>query len=169
MDYTLSIIRHKDAEESTLERVIAIKQKTWPYPIESQMTWIQSNLRDDDLHVILTHEGRDVAYMNLVNITFTVNNNKEYLAYGIGNVCAAFKGEGYGGELMRQVNAYLRENRFCGLLFCKDGLVPFYKLYDWKEVDHKVCKEPTLPEDIHIMTYLAPEEIFDFKYKGKLF
>lgn len=169
MDYTLLIIRHKDAVASTLERVIAIKQKAWHYPIESQMTWIQSNLNDDDLHVILTRDGRDVAYMNLVNITFTVNNNTDYMAYGIGNVCAAVKGEGYGGELMRRVNAYLREKRLCGLLFCKDGLVPFYKLYDWKEVDHKACQEPPLPEDIHIMTYLAPEQIFNFQYKGKLF
>lgn len=169
MDFNLSIIRHKDADASILERVIAIKQKAWPYPIESQMTWIQSNLSDDDLHVILTHEGKDVAYMNLVIITFTVNNNTEYMAYGIGNVCAAIKGEGYGGELMRRVNAYLREKRHCGLLFCKEGLVPFYKLYDWKEVNHNACKEPTLTEGIHIMTYLAPEEILDFKYKGKLF
>lgn len=169
MDYTLSIIRHKDAESSTLERVIAVKQKAWPYPIESQIAWIQSNLKDDDLHVILTHEGRDIAYMNLVNITFTVNNKTDYMAYGIGNVCAAIKGKGYGGELMRQVNAYLKEKRHCGLLLCKDALVPFYKIYDWKVVDSKACKEPVLPDGIHIMTYLVPEQIFNFQYKGKLF
>ena len=164
----LEVIKHKDILFKDLRRAIDIKSVAWPFPLESQIKWISDNIDDEDEHVFLKDDSKDLAYMNLVKITFWANN-KEYKTFGIGNVCTAIKGKGYGGELMRRVNAYLREKCHCGLLFCKDGLVPFYKLYDWKEVDHNACKEPTLPEGIHIMTYLAPEEILDFKYKGKLF
>ena len=164
----LEVIKHKDILFKDLCRAIDIKSVAWPFPLESQVKWIAENIDDEDEHVFLKDYSKDLAYMNLVKITF-VANNIEYMAFGIGNVCTTIKGKGYGGELMRQVNAYLREKRYCGLLFCKDGLVPFYKLYDWKEVDHVACKEPTLPEDIHVMTYLAPDQISNFHYKGKLF
>ena len=164
----LEVIKHKDILFKDLRRAIDIKSVAWPFPLESQIKWISDNIDDEDEHVFLKDDSKDLAYMNLVKITFMANN-KEYMAYGIGNVCTAIKGKGYGGELMRLVNAYLKEKRHCGLLFCKDGLVPFYKLYDWNIVDYKVCKEPIFPEGIHIMTYLVPEQIFIFQYKGKLF
>jgi predicted GNAT family N-acyltransferase len=164
----LEVIKHKDILFKDLRRAIDVKSVAWPFPLESQVKWIAENIDDEDEHVFLKDDSKDYAYMNLVKITFMANNT-EYMAFGIGNVCTAIKGKGYGGELMRRVNTYLREKRYCGLLFCKDGLVPFYKLYDWKEVDYKACKKPILPDGIHIMTYLVPEQIFNFQYKGKLF
>ena len=164
----LEIIKHKDILFRELLRAIAVKSVAWPHPLESQVKWIVDNIDGNDGHVFLKEGSQYLAYMNLVPITFMANNT-EFMAYGIGNVCTAIKGKGYGGELMRQVNDYLREKRHCGLLFCKDALVPFYKLYDWKEVSHQACKEPELSEGIHVMTFLAPEQIFSFQYKGKSF
>lgn len=164
----LEVIKHKDILFKDLRRAIDVKSVAWPFPLESQVKWIAENIDDEDEHVFLKDDSKDLAYMNLVKITFMANNT-EYMAFGIGNVCTAIKGKGYGGELMRQVNAYLREKRYCGLLFCKDGLVPFYKLYGWEEVKHDVCEEPVLAEGVHVMTYLAPEKITSFKYQGKEF
>lgn len=164
----LEIIKHRDILFREILRAIAVKSVAWPHPLESQVKWIVDNIGDNDEHIFLIEGSQDLAYMNLVPITFMANNT-EFMAYGIGNVCTAIKGKGYGGELMRQVNDYLRKKRHCGLLFCKDALVPFYKLYNWKEVNHQACKEPILSANIHVMTYLAPEQIFSFQYQGKAF
>ena len=164
----LEIITHRDILFKDLLRAIAVKSIAWPHPIESQVKWIIDNIDEEDEHVFLKEGSIDLAYMNLVKISFTANDT-DYMAYGIGNVCAAEKGKGYGRELMNRVNDYLKEKKICGLLFCRDALVPFYKLYGWEEVKRDVCKEPVLAEGIHVMTYLALEKIVSFKYQGKTF
>ena len=164
----LEIIKHRDILFRDLLRAIAVKSVAWPHPLESQVRWIVDNIDDNDEHVFLKEGSQDLAYMNLVCISFTANDT-DFMAYGIGNVCATEKGKGYGRELMNRVNDYLKEKRICGLLFCRDALVPFYKLYGWEEVTRDVCEEPVLADGVHVMTYLAPENIFNFKYKGKDF
>ncbi len=164
----LEIIKHKDILFRDLLRAIAVKTVAWPFPLESQVKWINENLDDADLHVILKDGYSDVAYLNLVQSTFIVNDT-EYMAYGIGNVCSREKGKGYGGELMNQVNAYLVKNRHAGLLFCKDTLVSFYSRYGWEEVSRDKCDIPALPEGSHVMTNLVPERADKLIYHGKLF
>jgi len=164
----LEIIKHKDILFRDILRAIAVKSVAWPHPIESQVKWIIENIDEEDEHVFLQEESKVLAYMNLVKICFTANNT-DYMAYGIGNVCAAEKGKGYGRELMIRVNDYLKEKKFCGLLFCRDALVPFYKQYGWEEVKRDVCVRPVLADGVHVMTYLGPEGINSFQYKGKDF
>ena len=164
----LVVIKHRDILFRDLLRAIAVKSIAWPHPLESQVRWIVDNIGDDDGHVFLKEGSEDLAYMNLVKINF-IANNTEYMAYGIGNVCAAVKGKGYGRELMNRVNDYIKRKKMCGLLFCKDTLVPFYKQYGWEEVKRDVCEKPELAGGVHVMTYLAPEKIVNFKYRGKAF
>jgi len=164
----LEIIKHRDILFRDLLRAIAVKSVAWPHPLESQVRWIVDNIEDNDEHVFLKEGSQDLAYLNLVSITFTANY-ADYMAYGIGNVCATEKGKGFGRELMNRVNDYLKEKRYYGLLFCRDSLVPFYKLFGWKEVKRDACEEPFLAEDVHVMTYLVPDKIVCFKYQGKAF
>jgi len=164
----LEIVKHKDILFKDLLRAIKVKSVAWPHSLESQVKWIIDNIDDEDEHVFLKEGTKDLAYMNLVRVSFKANNT-DYMAYGIGNVCSAEKGKGYGRELMNRVNDYLKQNQSCGLLFCRDALVPFYKLYGWEEVKQDVCEEPVLAEGVHVMTYLAPEKIISFKYSGKEF
>lgn len=162
------VVKHKDILFKELLQVIDIKNKAWNHPIESQLRWIMDNLDDEDEHVFLRDGSKYLAYLNLVKIVFTAND-ANYPAYGIGNVCATVRGKGYGRELMTRVNDYLKVKQHCGLLFCRDALVPFYNLYDWEEVQRDACEEPVLSEDVHVMTYLVPETIVSFKYQGKFF
>lgn len=164
----IEIIKHRDILFRDLLRAISVKSVAWPNPFESQVRWIVDNIDENDEHVFLKNGSQDVAYMNLVSIIFTANDT-DYMAYGIGNVCTAEKGKGYGRELMNRVNDYLKEKEHCGLLFCRDALVPFYKLCGWEEVKRDVCKKPVLTEGVHVMTYLVPENIDFFNYQGKEF
>ena len=164
----LEIIKHRDILFRDILRVIEIKSVAWPYPVESQLKWLIDNLDEDDEHVFLKDGAQDLAYLNLVKIQFTADGT-EYAAYGLGNVCAVEKGKGYGRELMERVNKYIKSVGACGLLFCKTPLIPFYARFDWKEVKREACCAPSLADGVHVMTYLAPEEVQFFQYTGKLF
>lgn len=164
----LEIIKHRDILFRDILRAIAMKSVAWPHPLESQVRWIVDNIDDNDEHVFLKEGSQDMAYMNLVKIFFTANDT-EYRAFGIGNVCAAEKGKGYGRELMNRVNDYLKRKKSCGLLFCKAALVPFYKRYGWEEVKRDVCKIPLLADGVHVMTFQVLGKIESFNYQGKDF
>lgn len=164
----LQLIKHRDILFRDLLRAIAIKNFAWSHSVESQLKWIVDNIDDSDIHVFLRDGDKDVAYMNLVETSFIVNDT-EYLAYGVGNVCALEKGKGYGRELMQQVNQYLEQKLRAGLLFCRSALVPFYSQFGWEEVKRDVCEIDSLPKDVHVLTYLVLEKILTLSYSGKLF
>lgn len=86
--YSYKLVKHNDADASVFNRVIALKQNAWPYPRESQLAWMKENLKDDDIHVILTQDDKDVAYLNMVNVNCLINGVNSRCA-GIGNVCSS--------------------------------------------------------------------------------
>lgn len=166
--YSLKLIKHSEATSEVINQIIAVKQKAWPYPLESQIKWIENNLMSDDIHVLLKADDEIVAYMNLVKIQIWIND-KLYDGYGIGNVCASIKGRGDGNKLVKIVNSYLEDNNKIGLLFCHTPLIYFYSGCSWKLLPSEKCKEPILDESIHAMTFNAPEVINSLIYQGQLF
>lgn len=165
---SLKLIKHSEATPEDISQVIAVKQKAWPYPLDSQRKWIEENLSPEDIHVFLVVDGEYAAYMNLVKIQVCIND-QNYEGYGIGNVCACIKGRGFGNKLVRLTNDYLVENNKLGLLFCHTPLIRFYSGCDWELLPSEKCIEPVLEEVIHAMTFNAPVKIKSLKYRGKLF
>jgi len=151
-----------------LEDIIRIKSVAWPYDVEKQTAWINNNISENDLHVILRKKEENVAYLNLIDITLGVND-KEHKGYGIGNVCAIEKGKGYGLKLMLQVNKLLKDEQRIGLLFCKPALVKFYESAEWQLIDK--CKVFVRLEDSDIMTmaYNLQKDTSKLIYGEKIF
>ena len=165
---SLKLITHSDATSEDINQAIAVKQKVWPYPLESQKKWMEENLTSDDIHVFFFFFGENVAYMNLVGIQVWIND-KLFDGYGIGNVCASIKGRGYGNKLVKLTNSYLEENDKLGLLFCHTPLIKFYSGCSWVLLPSEKCIEPILSDGIHAMTFNVPMIISSLKYQGKLF
>ena len=166
--FTNQIIRHKDADSSILDRVIALKQSAWPYPKESQLAWMQTNLKDNDLHVILMQDGNDVAYLNLCVIHCKING-EELQCWGIGNVCSAVKGMGYGKGLMTITNNWLKLNNQIGLLFCHSHVERFYSKSGWLKLEKEVCKISGITPEVHTYIYNNRKPIHSIIYKDRLF
>lgn len=165
---SLKLIKHSDATPEDIHQVIAVKQKAWPYPLDSQKKWIAKNLSPEDIHVFLVADGEYAAYLNLVKIQICLNG-QNYEGYGVGNVCASIKGRGFGNKLVTLTNRYLESNKNIGLLFCHSPLIKFYTGCNWTLLSSEKCKESVLDEDIHAMIYNAPTIVNTLKYQGKLF
>ncbi len=129
------IIQHNSLDNSTLNEIIAVKQKSWNYTAEEHLLWMQKNITAEDYHFLLIEGGNIVAYVNLVNVVVG-NSNSLMNFYGIGNVCSKLKGHGYGKLLMIELNKYLIDNSIKGILFCQQHLVQFYQKYDWLIIDN---------------------------------
>lgn len=167
----LIIIPNAEITKDQLAEVIRIKNVAWNYSSEKHLDWISKNIEENDLHVILSIDGVNQAYLNLVNITFEINE-QEHQGLGIGNVCSFEKGKGFGSILMKETSKFLRKNNKFGLLFCKESLVEFYKKMGWKIIEDRFFSEPTrliLDNNIRAMISIEKEDIFQFDFKERLF
>ena len=163
----LEIIKHNDILFRDLLRAIAVKNVSWPHPVERQVKWVIDNMQPDDLHVFLKEDGADRAYMTLSPVIATVNG-VDTSFMGIGCVCAVKHGVGLGKQLMENVNKWLQDNNYKGLLFCKKELIPFYKKYGWSLIEPANVIFTTPHNGVYTMSYNC-EGIKKIEYKDRLF
>jgi hypothetical protein len=160
-------LNHGQLSNDLLDEIIKIKTIVWPYSYESQYSWIKSNLKDTDVHVLLSIDKKIVAYLNLIEIKLKVNN-KCHSGYGIGNVCAAERGKGWGKDIIKHVNLYLIDTTKIGLLFCKDELVKFYSENNWELISKKKLFLPLI-DNVQTMVYNYHDDLRRLEYTGKPF
>jgi hypothetical protein len=166
--FELILIPHKEVNSSQLEEIIKVKSKAWPYSFDKQLEWISANLKETDIHVLLFLNETCVAYLNLIVIEFMLDGIV-IDGFGIGNVCAIEKGNGYGKEIITQTNLYLVQRNKIGLLFCKNNLINFYNLYDWKLIEKKKLTLLFDNESIETMIFNSDMEFHILKYFGRPF
>lgn len=157
------VIKHSNIDQNTLQEIVKIKQLSWDYSMEQHLLWINDNLKDNDYHFLLFDNEELIAYMNLVEVN--VDSNSTSIPFlGIGNVCSKYKGRGDGKKLMIEVNAFIKENSFYGILFCKNHLVDFYKKFDWKLIQN------LYPNDtVFTMMFNYNGDSSNFVYNDRLF
>lgn len=159
--------RHSQISQQELEKIVDLKKTHWNYSSDEHLNWIEQNLKTEDIHVLMFEKEKLVAYLNLVNTEVLINVNVQAII-GIGNVCSAEKGKGYGSKLIKEVNQYLFQQKKQGMLLCKDSLVGFYKKYAWILVD-KILTTRGAYGNISIMLFNYEDAIISFNYKGNNF
>jgi hypothetical protein len=153
--------------EQNLKKIINLKKKHWDYSEEEHKKWIDNNINENDIHVLMFQDEILVAYLNLIQ-TEVILNNREHFFLGIGNVCSLEKGFGYGKELLVGMQKYLVQNDFKGILFCKDKLVDFYVKFEWKLVPkNRVISENY--KNVNVMFYNVDTNVEFVDYKGRNF
>jgi len=127
------IIKHEDIDSSMIDRITKLKRQYWNYPYDSQISWLNTNLAFDDVHLCITDKDEILmSYLNLININITLDS-KQFKVIGIGNVCVDknYVGIGMGKVLMSIVEYYLKGQGKVGILLCKNRLVGFYEKTNW--------------------------------------
>lgn len=164
---TLEIIKHKDILFRDIISAIEVKGVAWHYPVESHLKWIIDNIQQEDMHVFLKENSEIKSYMTLSNVVGILNSQKTNFM-GVGCVCTMLPGEGMGGLLMSNINQFLVEGDYKGLLFCKKHLVDFYKKYDWQLIPNDRVFSDINTKDIFFMVYNCAE-VKSLWYNDRLF
>lgn len=164
----LEVIQHKNINKKQLDDIIKVKSHAWSYSYRSQLDWINSNLKDSDIHVLLKKESLAIAYLNLITIQLMINDeNVEGL--GVGNVCTTIKGEGWGRKIMLETNKIIKNRNKVGLLFCKKELNGFYCKNNWKIINRKYLKFEFEDEKVEVMLFNHSSKIDGISFDGKSF
>lgn len=159
----IQVVNHSKIKEEQLKQICQIKKAFGNYTLESQLNWIDNNIKVNDIHFLIYNDNKLVAYANLIEEILLINNKKINIL-GIGNVCVDEKGKEKGKLLILKINEYLIEQHRIGLLFCKASLVEFYKKYDWKLI------KPNFSDEMYWMIFnYDSKKIKDITYKGKIF
>lgn len=82
----IKIIKHENIQYSQLEDICKIKSIFGNYTLESQLNWIENNVKANDIHFLIYDNNKLIAYTNLIEETLLINNKKINIL-GIGNVC----------------------------------------------------------------------------------
>lgn len=165
--YSIKYIRHADMTQLDLVDVINLKKKQWDYTVDEHLNWIAENLKASDIHVFLTLENKNVAYLNLIDLNIFVDN-KIAASWGVGNVCAVERGKGFGREIMKEVNKYINDSVRIGLLYCKPKLLSFYSDLNWIELSKG--NHVKVDEELKAMILnLELNQNTSIKYDGQIF
>lgn len=135
IEYRFEIIEHKFLSACEQDQIIELKQNYWKYSSASQKKWIEENVRDNDVHILLYDGDIPIAYLCISGISVDVGNTSME-ALGIGNVCVKkeYTGKGIGKQCIYHANAYISEQGKIGILLCHDNLRGFYGKCGWTTV-----------------------------------
>ncbi len=132
----LNVVMKRTTEltDQELNSLIALKQQHWGYTDEEQRRWFSENIMTDDYHLQIYRGGVLLAYLNIVHVDITINNQDLVGLLGIGNVCVNnnYGRVGMGSILMSVANSFIKKERSCGLLLCHGELTEFYKKSEWE-------------------------------------
>ena len=129
---------------------------------------MEENLKVGDVHAFSVSNEKIMAYLNLVEIEIKINDVIKN-AYGIGNVCAREPGKGWGSEIIRRTNMYIKQINKIGLLFCKNSLTRFYKLNSWELIEKDKVRLSFNNEKVETMIFNYEEDLSSVQYLGKPF
>lgn len=167
--FELTTTPHSEITSEKLDQIIQIKSVAWPYSYEKQVDWINKNLKNADIHVLLIDDqNRHIAYLNLISIEIKLDG-KPVSVFGIGNVCVLEKGKGWGKKLILKTNELLKKQQMIGLLFCKEALVKFYTENNWILISPENLLI-SQGQDVNTLLFdSAMHPFVKLEYHGKLF
>ena len=153
-DMEWKIVKHSDLSQRDLLRICELKNQHWPYGMESQTQWMQNNLQDADYHLLGLKEDEDrlTAYLTVTELTVERDGKSERML-GLGCVCVDKRIEhgGYGKQLVKAANAFIRSQQCEGILLCKDSLVGFYQKCGWNDCTYQTAEVAGGSYHNHIM------------------
>lgn len=139
-DIKWQIIKHGDTDLGLLIKIAGIKDQNWTHGIDSQIEWINENIRYNDYHLLGYVDGKIVAYMSIVHVNVSMDE-KLLDSLGIGNVCVdeEFGKKRLGSRLVCEANRFILDSGLTGILLCKRELIPFYKKNGWNVLEYKAA------------------------------
>lgn len=146
------VLTHSIVSADLLEEISNLKHSRWPaYTATQHFNWLKENFLKDNYHLTIIANKRLIGYANLLELSADFNAQKINVI-GVGNVCTAETGRGYGNVVMSEVTSFLTNNSHIGLLLCKNEMIKYYEKFAWKVSASKLIT-PALSEGINLMTF----------------
>ena len=137
-----SIISYND-----LLKIVELKMTIWGYSKESQLEWIKSRVKKEDIHYLLYDDSILIGYLCICIIKVKVIDN-EIEMYGFSNVCIqkSMQKKGLGTLFVREILNKYNNKPFILLTTHKN--YNFYKNIGFDSYDGNIYINNVLSNDI---------------------
>ena len=137
MDF--DFVKHKDCNSDDILSICKLKEQHWDYDIAEQKRWIETNMNNDDVHLLLKNQNELIGYLSMTKVSLKLDD-RVLDVIGIGSVCVKkkLKGEKIGFLIMQLANYYLLQSNSLGALLCKKELKNFYIKCGWEIFSNQV-------------------------------
>ena len=135
------IIKNKNINLIELKKIIKLKKSEWKYNYSSQIKWIKSFLKPNDVHFLLIKNNKLIGY-NLLRKRIIFDNVKhthknDFFYFDTFIIDKKYRKKGYARYFINKINNFILKDKKLGLLLCKKIHINFYKKYKWKKVIKK--------------------------------
>ena len=153
-NYNILSITYNNLSEKNIDDIINLKSQFWKYNNESQMEWIQNNMKMNDINIMIyNNEKKLIGYLLIMirncYILDSVIIDEKYRGCGFGNIIMKYT-----------MKLFLKKN---GFLLCEKNNISFYEKYGWKCKDEIVIKNKENNNNLQKMIF-DNNNINIFKY-----
>lgn len=156
-------IKHSDCNSKQLLQIGELKQQHWYYPLASQIEWMNKNLKNDDIHLIIQNETEFLAYLSLRTVNVILEDNDNFEIIGLGNVCTniAYKGTGLGYAIIKLAEYFVLKEKSNFILLCKNNVKKFYEKCGLIEYTGEIILSKNI-KDLHLFSFqpLSAKKIY---------
>ena len=142
MNYSLVSLKTSKLNKKKIIQISNLKDSHWSFGINSQLEWFKNKIKKNDIHNLLYFKSKLIGYTLLRRRSFNNNNKlkKRYLLFDTLVIHKDYRNKKLSNLLMIFNNTIIRETGLFSFLICKNGLVGFYKKYDWIKLNKKNIK-----------------------------
>ncbi len=130
-------IKHAKISLNLLKQIIFLKKQEWNYSFKSHLSWIHSNLKKNDIHILLKFKNKIIGYTMLRNKILSFDKRLRNVLYFDTHIIRKnYRGKKYknikfSDLLMREVLIEVKKLERISILRCRKIYERYYAKSNW--------------------------------------
>jgi len=140
--FKLYSIKRSKLSKNQILSICLLKDSFWKFGMKSQLNWFKKNVYPNDINNLVYHDDKIIGYTLLRKLkVFLKDQNKSktinYFWFDTLILEKKYRGHNLSKKLMLLNSKMIKKNKLVSFLFCKKGLINFYKKNNWYIFDKK--------------------------------
>ena len=117
-----------------LKKIAKLKNQEWNYGLNNQLKWLRSNIKRNDLHILLQKNKKLLGYV-LLRSRSIINMNKikgKYFFFDTIIIHKKFRNQKLSGVIINKANTIIKVKNKFSVLLCNKSKIKYYQKYNWK-------------------------------------
>ncbi len=161
MQIKLESKRTNKLDRKTILKICKLKNIHWKFGCSNQIQWFNENIKKDDIHNLCFLKKNLIGYTALRQGYYFVEKKKKkkFLLFDTLIINPKYQKKKLGNLLMKFNNLIILKEKKPSFLVCKNRLVKFYRLNNWKVIARQKYKTLYKSFNLKGMTFHFSEKI----------
>lgn len=161
MQIKLESKKTNELDRNTILNICRLKNIHWKFGYSNQIHWFNENIKKNDIHNLCFLNKNLIGYTALRQGYYFVKKNKKknFLLFDTLIVNPKYRKKKLGDLLMKFNNLIILREKKPSFLVCKNKLIKFYRLNNWKVIAKQKYKTLYKSFNLKGMTFHFNEKI----------